>query len=165
MLDGDDDFLDYEDDSETEQSVGLKDSINQSHFEPVDNETEEDEDNRELEDDDDEDFVIRSKAKRSANRRKPAFTQQLGLTNRPTSDGANLSVPLSISTTDENNLGTTTVPPCAESPDGELLTLSTATLQTPNAPLALPPSPESPPPSGTTLDSDLSDLACKTSAM
>src|SRR5699024_8984731 len=131
-----------------------------SHFEPADNETEEEEDNRELEDDDDEDFVIRNKAKRSANRRKQAVTQQLSLTNRSQAD--NLSVPLSIST-DENNLGTT-VPPCTESPDSELLPLSTTTLQPPNASLALPPSPESPPPSDT-LDSDLSELACKANAM
>ena len=163
MLDGDDDYFDYDDDSETEQLVSQKDQLCRTNFASADNESE-DEGHHEEEDDNDEDFVIRSKAKRSANRRKPAVTQQLNLTNRPQSD--NVSVPLSVSTGDENNLTATAVPclqTMVESDDGELLKVRSTTLQTTNTLLALPPSPESPPPNST-LDSDLSELACKTSA-
>src|SRR5262249_16037041 len=144
----DDDYLDYEDDSETEQSMDRKESFG-SLGNQHENDTEQ-EDNLD-DDDDDEDFVIRSKSRRSGNKRKGNSRAQ----------GDYLSVPLSIGT--EHNLGGAMATTCAESPDGELLSGSCAPLQTPNGSLALPPSPESPSQSKM-LDSELSGLACEASA-
>lgn len=143
LLEGDDDFLEYEDDSDTEQLTCQKDSSFGGHFDTGADTEEED-----RHEDDDDDFVIRSKAnKRPANRRKQGGVAQLSLGNRFQQD--DLSLPLSISTAEETFSMTV---PSTGSADGELLTL-----QSPDASLALPPSPESPSPVAP-LDPSLSEV-------